>query len=170
MNCLDVEISLFNGNFKYALIEKQAVNEVMKYNDLTEKYGLVLTQQQALALVKTRGTALYENGRIEFGGGIIDKIIFEFCDSPYLYKYNYEETLHELIEIFYYYKNETLDLISDDELIQYMKKAFDGACQGSLDLLSGRELDRLAHNLRGGCTSYETAELDEYEEDEDGEY
>lgn len=53
--------------------------------------------------------------------------------------YNYVETLHELIEIFYFYKNETLDLISDDELIKFMKNSFDGKCQGSLELLSGRE-------------------------------
>jgi hypothetical protein len=31
-----------------------------------------------------------------------------------------------------------------------MKTAFDGVCQGSIDLLSGRELDRLARNLRSG--------------------
>ncbi len=105
---------------------------------------------QALALVETRSHALKENGRIEFGGGVIDKIINEFCNSPYLSMHNYEETLHELLEIFYYYKNETLDLIGDEKLIRYMKNAFDGACQGSLELLSGRELYKLARNLRFG--------------------
>jgi hypothetical protein len=171
--CLGFELSLFNGDFNHVLIQKQAVNEVMKCNDLTVKYGLILTEQQAVALVKTRSVALRENGRIEFGSGIIDKIIFEFCDSPYLFMHNYEEILHELIETFYYYKNETLDLMSDDELIQYMKKAFDGICQGSLDLLSGRELDKLARNLRYGYApdySDDTIELDEDEEDEYGEY
>lgn len=165
------ELSVFGGGFNHALIQKQAANEVMKYNDLTVKYGLVLTEQQAIALVETRSLSLKETGRIEFGGGIIDKIIFEFCDSPYLSMHNYEEVLHELIETFYYYKNETLDLMSDDELIQYMKKSFDGICQGSLDLLSGRELDRLARNLRYGYSadnSEDAVELDE--EDEDGEY
>lgn len=164
---MELELSLFSGGFNHSLIQKQAVSEVMKYNDLTAKYGLVLTEQQAIALVETRSLSLKETGRIEFGGGIIDKIIFEFCDSPYLAMHNYEEVLHELIEIFYYYKNETLDLMSDYELIQYMKKSFDSICQGSLDLLSGRELDRLARSLRGGCTE-DTAEPDE--EDEDGEY
>lgn len=171
MKHLYFDLSLFGGGFNQALIQKQAVNEVMKYNDLTIKYGLVLTEQQAIALVETRSLSLKETGRIEFGSGIIDKLIFEFCDSPYLGMYNYEEVLHELIEIFYYYKNETLDLMSDDELIQYMKKSFDGICQGSLDLLSGRELDRLARNLRYGYpadSSTDEAVLDE--EYEDGEY
>ena len=64
--------------------------------------------------------------------------------------HNYEETLYELLEIFYYYKNETLDLIGDDYLVKYMKSAFDGIWQGSLELLSGRELYMSARNLRYG--------------------
>lgn len=160
-------------SFSDALVEKQAVYEVMKCNDLTVKFGLVLTETQALALVETRSLALKGNGRIEFGGGVIDKIINEFCDSPYLSMHNYEETLHELLETFYYYKNETLDLMSDDDLIKYMKNAFDGICRGSLELLSGRELYKLARNLRYGYApdySDDAIKLDEDEGDEDGEY
>ena len=131
-------------------VRKQAVGEVIKCNDFTASYGLLLTPAQALELVETRSAALIDNGRIEFGGGVIDKIIKEFCDSPFISMHNYTQTIHELIEIFYYYKNETLDSVSDDDLIKYMKTSFDGICQGSLDLLSGRELDRLARNLRSG--------------------
>ncbi|WP_309446508.1 DUF6323 family protein [Desulfosporosinus nitroreducens] len=35
-----------------------------------------------IELVETRTFSLKSNGRIEFGGGVIDKIIKEFCDSP----------------------------------------------------------------------------------------
>ena len=136
--------------FASGFIQKQAVDEVIKCNNYTARFGLVLTQAQAIELVETRSIALRDNGRIEFGGGVIDKIIKEFCDSPYISMHNYTQTIHELLEIFYYYKNETLDLVSDDDLIKHMKTAFDGVCQGSLDLLSGRELDRLARNLRSG--------------------
>jgi len=159
------------------LIQKQAVNEIIKCNDLTVNYGLVLTPAQAAELVEMRFQALCENGRIEFGGGVIDKIIKEFCDSPYISMHNYTQTIHELIEIFYYYKNETIDLLSDDELIKQMKTAFDGICHGSLDLLSGLELDRLARNLRSGYQSRDSVwslmdhaemnEVEELEEDED---
>ena len=147
-------------------IQKQAVGEVIKCNEYTVKYGLILTSAQALELVETRSIALRDNGRIEFGGGVIDKIIKEFCDSPYISMHNYTQTIHELLEIFYYYKNETLDLISDDDLIKHMKTAFDGICQGSLDLLSGRELDRLARNLRSGYR-YDCSEDDVSEDEED---
>lgn len=155
--------------FASGLIQKQAVNEVVKCNDYTGQFGLVLTQAQAIELVETRYLSLRENGRIEFGGGVIDKIIKEFCDSPYLSMHNYTQTIHELIEIFYYYKNETMDLISDEDLIKFMKSSFDGICQGSLDLLSGRELYRLARNLRFGLNSDYSEDSfleDEGEEDE----
>lgn len=154
--------------FASGLIQKQAVCEVVKCNEYTQRFGLILTQAQAIELVETRSFALKDNGRIEFGGGVIDKIIKEFCDSPYISMHNYTQTLHELIEIFYYYKNETMDLISDGDLIKFMKSSFDGLCQGSLDLLSGRELYRLAKNLRYGLPAdYSEDSLSEYEGDED---
>lgn len=163
------ELSIFGGSFNQALVQKQAVNEVMKCNDLTMRFGLMLTEPQAIALVETRSYSLKQTGRIEFGGGIIDKIITEFCDSPYISMHNYEQTLHELVEVFYHYKNETLDIISDDDLVSYMKNTFDGVCQGSLELLLGRELDRLARNLRFGYSAeYNDDTPNTDEEDKDG--
>jgi hypothetical protein len=132
------------------IIKQHALNDIMKCNDFTVNYGLILTEQQAVELVETRIVALSANGRIEFGGGVINRLINMFCDSPFITMHNYSMTMHELIEMFYYYKNETLDLLGDDELIRYMKLYFDGTCQGSLELLSGRELARLARNIRSG--------------------
>jgi len=143
---LNFELIPFSSGF----IQKQAVSDVIKCNDYSARYGLILTPAQAAELVETRYIALNKNGRIEFGGGVIDKIIRKFCDSPYISMDNYTQTIHKLLDIFYYYKNETMDLVSDDELIEHMKIAFNGICQGSLELLSGRELDRLARNLRYG--------------------
>ncbi|AFM00469.1 MULTISPECIES: DUF6323 family protein [Desulfitobacterium] len=137
-------------NLSSALIQRQAVMEIEKCNDFSAQFGLTLSHFQAVELVETRTLALQGNGRIEFGGGVIQKIIRGFCYSPYISSHNYAETLHELVEMFYYYKNETLDLLSDDELIQFMRSRFNGICQGSLELLAGRELYNMANNLRYG--------------------
>ena len=149
------------------LLQKQAINEVIKCNGFTEQYGLRLTETQAKELVETRSFALNQTGRIEFGGGVIDKVIKAFCDSPYISMHNYAETIHELVEIFYYYKNETLDMISDDDLIKFMKDSFDNICQGSLELLSGRELYKLARKLRFGSAynDYEDSVAEGSEDD-----
>ncbi len=140
------QLTLFNNQ----LVNVRALKEVLVCNDLTSRYGLSLTKMQALELIKIRGDSLRANGRIEFGGGIIDKIIKVFCDSDYLSQENYAETLGELLEIFYYYKNEALDDLSDDELIDLMKNYFDGTCAGSLELLRNRELDKEARDIRRG--------------------
>lgn len=132
------------------LIQKHAVNEIMGCNDYTKKFGLIISQNQAIELVKTRSIALNHNGRIEFGGGIIDIIIKEFCDSVYISMENYTQIINGLIEAFYYYKNETLDLISDEDLIKFMKFSFDGVCQGSVELLIGHQLYEFARKLRYG--------------------
>lgn len=154
--------------FSKSLIQKQAVSEIIECNKITEQYALKLTEQQAVELVETRSLSLIEMGRIEFGGGVIDKIIKEFCSSPYISQHNYTETLHDLIEIFYYYKNETLDLMGDDDLVRFMKKCFDGKCQGSLDLLKWRELEKMASNVRHGYDpGYEEIDKEDTENDGD---
>ena len=144
-----------NGEFMLAFVrtamtQKQQAESILKCNETTKAYGLVLTPEQALALEETRAASLQKTGRIELGGGITDKLIMAFYDSPYISKENYAETLHDLIELFYSFKNETQDLVADDALIAYMKKFFDGQCCGSLELLAGDALPALARKIKNG--------------------
>ncbi len=129
---------------------QMAIAKIIKSNEITYQYGLTLTQADAVQLVEIRSQALSTNGRVEFGGGIIDKLIMEFCDSPYISQSEYPILIGELIEIFYYFKNECLEQLSDDELIKLMKDYFDNRCHGSLELLQNRELEQLARNIRYG--------------------
>ena len=109
---------------------------------------IVLAGQQALALRGIAAQALKQTGRIEFGPGAIDHIIEVFSDSPYITRDNCEEIFSELITLFYTFKNETLDRIGYEALIRYMKKAFDGECCGSIELLESRALPALAKKVR----------------------
>jgi hypothetical protein len=147
---LKKSISLFESN----LLEKQAFNDIFNCNELTAEYGLMLNEEGIKEIIKTRTVALEKSGRIEFNGQIINKIITTFCDSPYISQYNYNDTINELVEIFYNYKNETLDYIGDDELIEIMKDYFDNYCQGSLELLEGKVLYKIADNIRNGVKDY----------------
>lgn len=140
--------------FPTVMMNKLAIREIINCNEVTSRYGLILSQAGALELVETRSEALSSNGRIEFAGGIIKKLIIKFCDSPFLSQFNYATTLNDLVETFYYFKNETLDEISDDELISLMKRYFDRNCQGSIELLQNRELEILARNIRYGISDY----------------
>lgn len=143
-------MNLFGNNS----LEKQVFNEILSCNDFTLEYGLTLKEEDVREIIKTRNIALEKSGRIEFNGQIINKIITAFCDSSYISQYNYSDTINELVEIFYNYKNETLDYIGDDELIEIMEEYFDNYCQGSLELLEGKVLYKIADNIRNGVKDY----------------
>ncbi|SES85719.1 DUF6323 family protein [[Clostridium] polysaccharolyticum] len=123
-------------------------------NDYTRKFGIEITQEEASLLLEERKRTLKEQERIEFGEGILTKLIYTFCDSPYIYQDNYVEYITKLQEIFYLYKNESLDDVSDDELLDIMKEYFDGDCQGSLDYLEETCLEAFARSVRMRTTRF----------------
>lgn len=142
-----------------SLAEFQVKDKILSCNKETEKFGLTLNEQQALALADTRARSLKETQRIELNGFIVDKIILAFYDSPYLEKHSYEDTLHGLIALFYDLKDLTWDTISDNDLIDFMKNAFNAYCYGSIDLLYSESLKLSEHvHCGGNINTYKTAE------------
>ena len=95
---------------------------------------------------------------------MIKDLIEAFCDSPYISKDNYTNNLEELMEIFYTFKNETEEKISDKELILMMKTYFNNSCEGSTELLANRELENFVRQMRGIA---DEKNEDELEIDED---
>ena len=134
--------------------QKNQIQKVMQTNQYTERFGLVLSEEEANFLVQERSSSLRQEQRVEFGEGILPKLIFQFCDSPYLSQDNYVESIVRLQEIFYLYKNESLDDLSDDELLDYMKEKFDGVCQGDFEYLEGTVLEEFARNVRAESRTY----------------
>ena len=143
---------IISGNNANVLAEIKSCNEV------TKKYGLTLTDEQIAELADGRQKALRDTDRIEFSGGILKKLILAFCDSPYLTQENYLETMYDLQEAFYFFKNESYDMISDDEMIEHMRTYFDGYAQGATEYIIGTSLEELCRYAKFG-------EEDEKEED-----
>lgn len=145
-------------NYNFDLIiandSKKELSRVLECNDYSKTFGLSLTEADTKQLMECRINNLKENERIEFGNGILPELIWAFCDSPYIYQDNYSNTLMRLQEIFYEYKNESVDEISDNELICYMKRHFDGDCQGSLDYLEETCLEKLARMARSDFDNF----------------
>ena len=130
--------------------KKQLAMEIKKCNEVTMRYGVTLSDTQIENLINKRFESLKSTGRVEFGDGILKELIEAFCDSPYIIQENYEETLEELQDIFYFFKGEAMDQIADDELIEFMKEYFNGECQGSIEYLSGTNLEELCRDTRYG--------------------
>lgn len=137
-----------------------AIKEVSNCVPMCARFGLSLSEADIKELVSARKNALVDSGRIEFKGGILPKLIYAFCDSPYVDNENWVETLIELQEAFYYYKGDAEERFSDDELIEFMVKVFNGRAQGSAEYLIGTSLAALCR--------YARQEYDEHDAEDSG--
>ena len=131
------------GNWM-VLLQQNQLKSVMAANQKTERHGLVLSEQDAELILEEKNNVLREQRRVEFGEGITARIIDEFCDSDFIDQNNYVQTVIRLQEIFYLYKNEMNDEITDDELLHLMKEQFELICFGDLDYLEGTCLNIFA--------------------------
>ena len=119
--------------------------------------NLPLTQTQRAMLAQREREAISRCGRMDFSGGILPRLCEAFADSPCIQSAELAETLAELTELFYAFKNLTHDALSDEELLGAMVRLFDGPAQGSLTALSDvseRTLERAARDpaYRGGLS------------------
>lgn len=128
---------------------------LLKTNAFTQKYGLKLSEADTRLLAAERRNSLKQERRVEFGEGILSKLVYAFCDSAYISQDTYVDTLARLQEIFYLYKNEMMEEVTDDELITFMKEQFESICAGDLDYLEGTCLDIFAQAIRAGYRGYE---------------
>lgn len=141
------------------LFQKQNMLEkVIETNQITQQFGLILCEQEVELILEERNNTLREQKRVEFGITIITKIIYEFCDSDFITSDNYVETIIRLQEIFYLYKNEMNDEITDDELLHFMKEQFEMICFGDLDYLEGTCLNNFAQAIRAGYRGYKVSD------------
>jgi hypothetical protein len=152
---LDEEAAFMSdiGRFISPLVttsRQKVINMLVSTNRQSQRHGLVLTEENALQIVDARNEALKTMGRLELGFEVINKIIRLFCPSPYINQTDYANIICELVEAFYYMKNETLEQIGDDDLIYIMRDLFDNRCFGSIELLTGRELEKLTAQIRAG--------------------
>lgn len=144
------------------MLQQSSASDLLLVNKRSEQFGLVLSRSDALAVIETRNKLLRKYGRIEIGGGMLTRLAEAFCDSRYLWQSNYVSTLEELLETFYYIKNETSDMLSDLELIELMKDFFEHCSGGSVEMLQNRYLEAVANNIRHGVADYKN--IDSLEE------
>jgi len=147
------------------LPERAAAQEALRCNEITARYGLALTQTEAAALAQTRGEALARSGRVEFGGEAVRALILAFCDSPYMSRDDYADTLGELTRIFYSFKTDALDEVDDAEAVALMRRYFD-EWRGALDMVESR-MEAAARNVRYGREPEDNGEAPEEEEEAD---
>lgn len=130
--------------------EAETASELLALNRETREHGLTLTADEARFLAEAGTQALADNRRFEFGSSALPALARAFASSPYVNQREWCGTLARLCDMFYRFKSETYERLGDAELTEIMRDAFNGSCHGSLELLEGRELERLARRVRSG--------------------
>ena len=145
--------------------EHTELASLLSSNEKSEYFGLSLTSKDAHALITSRNTSLRKYNRIEFGKGILDQLIFTFCNSAYISQDTYADTLIRLQDIFYQFKNESQDRLNDETLLNFMKQQFETVCAGDTEYLAGTCLERFSRLVRTGYDGfYQSYGFDEYEQ------
>lgn len=150
------ESKMEQKNLLEQISQQNLMVQILHTNSYSEKFGLTLSDKEAELLAAERGEALRRERRVEFGPGILPRIIYAFCDSAYINREDYCNTLVRLQEIFYLYKNEMMDEITDEELLAFMKEQFEEVCFGDLDYLESTCLELFAQAIRRGYRGYVT--------------
>ena len=143
-------ISINNVNSLTLNNDTLILKKIIELNKITSRKGLFLTRTEALDLISNKNINLKEMGRVEFGLGILDRIIYTFYDSAYIDKDNYLEMLEGLTNVFYLYQASFDNKLTDEEIFNYMKKCFDSECAGSIELLESFSFDKLKQRLENG--------------------
>ena len=122
MGNLSSNIILSSLNNKNLVVVK---NEILKINEDSALYGLTLSSKDIEDVVKYRGESLKTYGRIELNIDVTKKIMEKLYTSQYTNKEDYVEKINDIQDIFYYLKNETLDEISDNEIMDIISEFYE---------------------------------------------
>ncbi len=130
---------LLNANLK---------SDLMNTNNRSMEYGLVLSESDAQMLVEAGNDALECQDRIEFGKSVTVKIIEKFMESSFIAQSEYADTIAALIDVFYQAKEESLDMLTDEEIINAMFDFFENESGGDIDILTSRDMQLMCQKIR----------------------
>lgn len=145
-NEMKFELDLF-GPAEFALEKK--TNEIMSLSETAQNYNLTITKEKAIYIVNSLNGALKDSGRIEFGESAAIKITKKLCSSPYVHNSDFEKVIGQFLELFFLTKNDIENALTDDELIGFMVKSFNGKCEGSIIKLTDK-LQELTRKVNSG--------------------
>ncbi len=94
-----------------------------------------LTKNMISELIVNKNNLLKSIGLIEINNNVLKLIIKYFSLSSYIDKYNYNEIINELVEVFYTYRTYLSNKISDKQIIEYLYYNFENTCNGVVVLL-----------------------------------
>ena len=140
--------------------EQYQLSKVMDMNDRimgAKGRHLVLSREDAQIIIQEKRKILAELKLVELGESILPRMHYEFFDSGYIPQSEYRDALIRLQELFFTYREELRNYVTDDELLNFMREQFEEGCKGDFDRLEGR-LHDFAQAIRNGYRGYHSTE------------
>ena len=143
---------ILKSDFNFSLIkinqDKKFIEQLVDLNAKANNYGLVITESVAGEIAIFRSKALAENERVELKSDAAARLTSAFLESRYINQEDFSETMGEIINLFYYIKNEIDNRLSDDDLISEMLKVFVETCFGSLEIMQSKGLEKILREYK----------------------
>jgi len=137
-----------------------AAEELESCNRVISRHGITLSQQDIQTLVVGRLDALQETERVEFGGGVAKELVLAFAGSAFVSQESFVETVLDLQDLFYEFKNESLEQITDDELVATMRSLYDDMAEGDMGRFGEALFDGLGRHVREVAGAEDAADPD----------
>ena len=144
-----------------ALVERKVIDNLLEINSYTQKHGLVITETIAKEIAESRQYALKNNDRVDFSSDTITRLVKAFSQSYYITQETFSETIGEIIDLFYFLKNEISDFLSDDDMISEMLIVFNETCFGVMEVMESKGVEKIIRKYRFDDTKI----WDDYEKD-----
>ena len=115
-------------------------------NKLLLKNSLILKPNDIERLIITKNTILHDLNRVEINNNLLYKIINEFCTSPFLEQDNFITVVEEITELVYLFEAKISNVLTDDEIIHYLKSEYE-KYEGCLDLVLDFSLNDIINKI-----------------------
>lgn len=151
---MDFQLSALINSSKTLSMQKRC-GSIMAMADIAAENGLKITAKEAEFIAETEENAVAEQQRVEIGTGAAALITEKFIRSAYVTQESFAETIAALVDIFYEAKEESFDMLYDDEIADIMFYFFEHVSEGSTELLQGRDMEEFCRSIRNGGISFE---------------
>ncbi|MCL2774363.1 MAG: DUF6323 family protein [Oscillospiraceae bacterium] len=169
----DDNTSIIKSEFTFSSLiklneDKKFIDNLKDLNAKANNYGLVVTEKAAREISAYRRNSLTENERVEIKSDAVTRLTSAFLESRYINQEDFAETIGELIDMFYYIQGEIPHVLSDDDLIAEMFEVFIETCNGVIEVMQSKGLEKILRKYKMNDTRI----WDDYENEEwgSGEY
>lgn len=115
----------------------------MNIKKAAHEAGLVLSDEQILAISEAEIECLAESGLVLFGISAAARLVREFASSPYLVSEHAAKTFIELTESFYTLRENAPASTTDIDILEALKNIFDTEAAGDVRLAESLAADML---------------------------